>query len=99
MVRFFAIAVFTALLAASGAQAVQAQSAQQIGDTRMGPVLNGCPAGMVMNKALAACVAVAPNGCCAPNPPRAVCAHPAPGGARWSGNPNDLRSQAVVCPR
>jgi hypothetical protein len=76
-----------------------AHAAQQLGDFRTHKVLNGCPAGMAMNAALNACVAIAPNGCCAPNPQRAVCANASPGQSRWSGNSNDLRSQAVICPR
>lgn len=94
MSKFIFTAAFISIFAAGGVQA-----AQQIGDTRMHPVLNSCPAGMTLNAALNACVASAPNGCCAPNPARAVCAQAAPGQARWSGNPSDLRSQAVICPR
>jgi hypothetical protein len=87
------------LIAVSTATANAAQMAQQLGDVRMHPVLNGCPAGMVRNVALNACVAAAPNGCCAPNPARAACINAVPGQARWSGRPNDLHSQAVICPR
>jgi hypothetical protein len=81
------------------ATATVAQAAQQLGDTRMHPVLNGCPAGMAPNAALTACIAIAPNGCCAPNPQRATCVNAAPGQSRWIGRPADLRSQAVICPR
>jgi hypothetical protein len=79
--------------------ATVAHAAQQLGDLRTHPILHGCPAGMVVNPALHACVAAAPNGCCAPNPPRAACINAVPGQSRWSGNPNDLRSQTVICPR
>lgn len=75
-------------------------AAQQLGDVRPRPIFGKCPAGMELNAALNACVAVAANGCCAPNPPRAVCANaPAPGQQRWTGRAADVQSQAVICPR
>jgi hypothetical protein len=90
--RIFAI--LAALFAATSAMA-----AQQLGDIRPRPIFGKCPAGMEMNAATNACVAVAPNGCCAPNPQRAVCANAAPGQQRWAGRPSDVQSQAVICPR
>lgn len=90
----FGIATIAALLAGPSF------AAQQLGDIRARPVFSMCPAGMALNRALNACIAVAPNGCCAPNPQRAVCVNPpAPGQARWMGRPADLRSQAIMCPR
>ena len=79
--------------------ALPASAAQQLGDVRMNPVLTNCPAGMILNRATGACIAEAPNGCCAPNPQRAVCLNALPGQPRWSGHPADIHSQAVVCPR
>lgn len=82
------------LLGATGAS----QAAQQLGDVRMHPVIGGkCPAGMAYDRRANACIAQAPNGCCAPNPPRAVCANGSP--VRWQGHPNDLKSGAAICPR
>jgi hypothetical protein len=87
-------AILFSALAASGAQA-----AQQLGDMRVQPLNGVCPAGMILNRMLGACVANAPNGCCAPNPQRAVCVNALPGQGRQATRTNDLVSGAVVCPR
>ncbi len=91
---------FFGLLSVAVLFAGSAQAAQQLGDLRTRPLQTNCPAGMVLNPALAACVAEAPNGCCAPNPRRAGCCNAAaPGLQRQSGKVADLQSQAMVCPR
>lgn len=90
--------IFLAVLFA-GFAATAASAAQQLGDVRPRPVLSMCPAGMELNAALNACVAVAANGCCAPNPQRAVCVNGPAGQQRWAGRPTDLQTQAVICPR
>jgi hypothetical protein len=92
--RNLTAAVVFAVLAATGAQA-----AQQLGDMRVQPLNGVCPAGMVLNRVLNACGANAPNGCCAPNPQRAVCVNALPGQGRQAARTNDLVSGAVVCPR
>jgi hypothetical protein len=93
MRNLIAAVLFTVLAASS------AQAAQQLGDMRVQPLNGVCPAGMILNRALGACVANAPNGCCAPNPQRAVCTNSVPGQPRQAARTNDLVSGAVVCPR
>jgi hypothetical protein len=92
--RIFIATLFAGFLLST----IGASAAQQLGDFRT-PNRNGCPVGMVRDQRLNACVAQAANGCCAPNPQRAVCVNAAPGQARWQGNPNYLRNGAVICPR